>query len=558
MRHRLQRLRDWLADRMEIDEPHKMNLYIDVAQGASLLQLNYWLELIFAAGIATLGLALNSPAVIIGAMLISPLMSPILSMGLSLASGDFVLAVLSAVKLFLSCTAAIALATLLVYYLPFKEITSEIAARTQPNVLDLFVALFSGAIGSISTCKPMRGIVTSIPGVAIAVALMPPLCVVGHGIGIATSHSVIDGLRVAQGGFLLFLTNLVAITFTAMIVFLLLYIDTDNVKLQVKEWHQQNRESQFIQMLLSNNRFLQKLRPIGSLPGRLLIVLSIVGLLFIPLSRAIDRLTQEVSTRNEENRIRRVVREVWNQQLGRYANGELRSSLQQLTVQQQGQELVLGLTIVTNSPLTRQERQQYVQVLAQKLQKSPDQILVNLIEIPTTQVAKPLPEIGELNWGDMYNSVLGAIEQNIRQVQLPGEQQLVGYKVLQTGIEIAYLADQPLSRDAAVLLQRDYARTLPLSNITVKLRFIDRQFQPLPLARAGSELAPLTQLHLDRLASLLADYPRLRLQLSLPANDPQLQSLVKDYFAVYHHIPPDRVATLVGEETGAIFLLAGS
>lgn len=558
MHRRLQHLRDWLADRMEIDEPHKMSLYIDVAQGASLLQLNYWLELIFAAGIATLGLALNSPAVIIGAMLISPLMSPILSMGLSLASGDFVLAVLSAVKLFLSCTAAIALATLLVYYLPFKEITSEIAARTQPNVLDLFVALFSGAIGSISTCKPMRGIVTSIPGVAIAVALMPPLCVVGHGIGIATSHSVIDGSRVAQGGFLLFLTNLVAITFTAMIVFLLLHIDTDNVKLRVKEWHQQNRESQFIQMILSNNRLLQKLRPIGSLPGRLLIVLSIVGLLFIPLSRAIDRLTQEVSTRNEENRIRRVVREVWNQQLGRYGNGELRSSLQQLTVQQQGQELVLGLTIVTNSPLTLQERQQYVQVLAQKLQKSPDQILVNLIEIPTTQVAKPLPEIGELNWGDMYNSVLGAIEQNIRQVQLPGEQQLVGYKVLQTGIEIAYLADQPLSGDAAVLLQRDYARILPLGNITVKLQFIARQFQPLPLARAGGELAPLTKLHLDRLASLLADYPRLRLQLSLPADDPQLQSLVKDYFAAYHHIPPDRVKTLVGEETGAIFLLADS
>ncbi len=91
--------------------------------------------MLFSAGIATLGLALNSPAVIIGAMLISPLMGPILASGLALAAGDFVLGTRAAVNLLLSCIVAILFAVILVTLLPFKEVTAEIAGRTQPNTL---------------------------------------------------------------------------------------------------------------------------------------------------------------------------------------------------------------------------------------------------------------------------------------------------------------------------------------------------------------------------------------------------------------------------------------
>ena len=97
--------------------------------------------------------------------------------------------------------------------------------RTHPNTLDLAVAFFSGAIGSIAICKEVKGVVTSIPGVAIAVALMPPLGVVGYGFAVAYNVNLDEGMQVAMGGGLLFLTNLVAITFTAMIVFLALHID---------------------------------------------------------------------------------------------------------------------------------------------------------------------------------------------------------------------------------------------------------------------------------------------------------------------------------------------
>ena len=159
-----QRVRDWFARSLGVKQEKKEEIYLQISRSATLTDVSYWSQVFFSAGIATLGLALNSPAVIIGAMLISPLMGPILASGLALATGDFVLAARAAANLLLSCLLAILFAVVLVALLPFKEITAEIAARTQPNTLDLVVALFSGAVGSIAICKEVKGVVTSIPG----------------------------------------------------------------------------------------------------------------------------------------------------------------------------------------------------------------------------------------------------------------------------------------------------------------------------------------------------------------------------------------------------------
>ena len=121
-----QNSRNWLGTQMGVDEQRKAEVYLEISQAATLRDASYWLQVVFAAGIATLGLILNSPAVIIGAMLISPLMGPILSLGLSLATGDFVLLARAIANLVLSCTVAISFAVILIFSLPFKEITSEI------------------------------------------------------------------------------------------------------------------------------------------------------------------------------------------------------------------------------------------------------------------------------------------------------------------------------------------------------------------------------------------------------------------------------------------------
>lgn len=259
--------RDRLARKLGVSPERKLEVYLELSKSTSLRDPSYWLQLLFAAGIATMGLVLNSPAVIIGAMLISPLMGPILAGGLSFAAGDFILGLRAGSMLFLSCLVAIAFSVLLVGFLPFKEITGEIAARTQPTTLDLVVALFSGAIGSMAICKETKGVVTSIPGVAIAVALMPPLCVVGYGFGVAVSLDGTEGLRVARGGGLLFLTNLVAITFTAMVTFLILHIDTEQVRERIREWRREDQESVIARYLLQRFRLTPRIRNIGGGAG---------------------------------------------------------------------------------------------------------------------------------------------------------------------------------------------------------------------------------------------------------------------------------------------------
>src|SRR5665213_2400324 len=119
------RLEHWLR----IDPAIKPTIYLQVYATADLRNLTYWLEIFFSAGIATLGLVLNSPAVIIGGMLISPLMEPIMATGMGLATGDLFLAVKAIVKLIASIVLAVALSAFLVWLLPFHSPTSEILSR---------------------------------------------------------------------------------------------------------------------------------------------------------------------------------------------------------------------------------------------------------------------------------------------------------------------------------------------------------------------------------------------------------------------------------------------
>jgi uncharacterized hydrophobic protein (TIGR00271 family) len=140
--------------------------------------------LIFAIFIASLGLNVNSTAVIIGAMLISPLMGPIIGMGLAVGTNDLDL-LRRAAKNFGVAT-LISVLTAMVYFLitPLSEARSELLARTSPTLYDVLIAFCGGAAGIIALCTRGKGNV--IPGVAIATALMPPLCTAGY--GLATGH----------------------------------------------------------------------------------------------------------------------------------------------------------------------------------------------------------------------------------------------------------------------------------------------------------------------------------------------------------------------------------
>ena len=170
----------------------------------------FFVMVLLSCTVATYGLLSNSTAVVIGAMLVAPLMGPILGGALAVATNSKPLLTMSIKTEALGVITAIVLAALLTLVLPHAELTSEVMARTAPTILDLVVALASGAAGTYAMCVKPQG--ATLPGVAIATALMPPLCVVG--IGLAKQN-----FSVVSGATLLFLANMIAINVAAIAMF---------------------------------------------------------------------------------------------------------------------------------------------------------------------------------------------------------------------------------------------------------------------------------------------------------------------------------------------------
>ncbi len=206
-----------------------------ISEGVSIRGYNVWL-LFCSAALASIGLDTNSTAVIIGAMLISPLMSPILGIGLSLGIHDRQLLLRSARNLVIAVVLSLIASVLYFSISPFANATAEIQARTFPILLDVLVALFGGVAGIISISR--RGTLIALPGVAIATALMPPLCTAGY--GIATLQWEYFG-----GAFYLFFINAV---FISLATFLMVkYLGFPEITYRTKK---QQRLSNFLFTML--------------------------------------------------------------------------------------------------------------------------------------------------------------------------------------------------------------------------------------------------------------------------------------------------------------------
>ena len=202
--------------------------------------INFFVLIVLSCVIATLGLLLNSGAVVIGAMLVAPLMSPILAFSLGLVLGDVRLIRLSIEAVFKGVALAIIIAVFIGVLSPFKELTDEIMARTQPTLLDLVVALASGTAGAYALAH--KDVSAALPGVAIAAALMPPLGAIGLGLSLGDA-------QVAGGAFLLFVTNIASISLAGAIVFMLLGIRPETWRPETRQqiWH---RLTGFLLLLL--------------------------------------------------------------------------------------------------------------------------------------------------------------------------------------------------------------------------------------------------------------------------------------------------------------------
>ncbi|HRG17560.1 MAG TPA: TIGR00341 family protein [Flavobacterium lutivivi] len=160
----------------------KTNVVLEnVTSNISFRGSNIWI-LACAIVVASVGLNVNSTAVIIGAMLISPLMGPIVGAGFGLGIFDFNLLKRSLKNLFIATLVSLIVSSIYFFISPFKETQSELLSRTSPTIYDVLIAFFGGLVGAIAITRKEKG--NPIPGVAIATALMPPLCTAGYGIAI--------------------------------------------------------------------------------------------------------------------------------------------------------------------------------------------------------------------------------------------------------------------------------------------------------------------------------------------------------------------------------------
>lgn len=198
----------WRRWRERLVEPVDQDAVIaNVTDGGGLTP-RFAFMAVMSCGIAILGLLQSSAAVVIGAMLISPLMGPIVQLGFSLCVVDFRMMGRALLALLAGVVLALGTAMCIVWLSPLREATSEVLARTQPTLFDLLVALLSGLAGGYAVIT-RKG--EAIVGVAIATALMPPLAVVAF--GLATGD-----MGIAGGAFFLFMTNLLAIALSVTLI----------------------------------------------------------------------------------------------------------------------------------------------------------------------------------------------------------------------------------------------------------------------------------------------------------------------------------------------------
>lgn len=269
----------------------------------------FFLLVVLSSVIATLGLLVDSPATIIGAMLVAPLMSPIIGLGLASITGDSILLRDSVTALIRGAILAILISCILTWIngnLPFivlqdNQLPTEIVTRTHPSPLDLGIALAGGLAAAFALAMP--NISAALPGVAIATAIMPPLCTIGIGVALGRWD-------IAGGATLLFITNAVTIAFAAILVFFTLGFNP-----RPKD---------------RNNHLPRSLQISAGLTLAILVPLSLLSVQFVKQA-SIDRTIQQVV----------------NEKITSMNNAELVG----LKSQVEGDTLKLEITIRTISPL---------------------------------------------------------------------------------------------------------------------------------------------------------------------------------------------------------------
>jgi uncharacterized hydrophobic protein (TIGR00271 family) len=284
----IMRMQDRLVYLLGTDVEGRSELVASMLRRDKRESIAYWLQLCVSVGIATLGLVVGSSAVVIGAMLVAPLMAPIVALAMGLAARSPFLVLRTAGRIALSVAIAVGGAAGTTLLLPFHELNAEISARASPTLLDLMTAAFCALAGVYASLNRSSNTATTAAGTAISLSLVPPLCASGFGLGAGAWH-------VARGAALLFLTNLVAIVVVGTVAFVATGFNRVRTTALEREELEQGKGA-----TLSKALARQLTRLFASRAGpvlRFLMPFVLLAALFVPLERALNEVAWEVRVR---------------------------------------------------------------------------------------------------------------------------------------------------------------------------------------------------------------------------------------------------------------------
>ena len=472
-------------------------LFRETADAATATDLPFWSVLLLSGAIATLGLGLNQTAVVIGAMLVAPLLGPLLGLSLALAVGDGRLALQTALTILIGAASVIALAAVLTFVLPFQDVTAEIASRTRPTTLDLGIAVFSGLAGAVVTVSRETRLSASIPGVAIAVALIPPLGVAGFAIGT-------QRWELLQGPLLLFGANLGGIVLSGMGAFLLVGMHRDDVLRAARQWHR-DAELPGLAGRIDRSPTLASLRVFESTWARVGLVLAFIAAVSVPLTSSLGQVLRET-------RVERAV----NAAVSTLQAGGDASVLSRDVAFGNGTSAV-RFRVATTGWIDADERSDVERTLSAAAGEPVTVTLEQLVAsdgdfealaarfpsetAPAVSAAPPLPSATLDDLRAEIDRVLGGLT-------LPDGVRPVGAEVSVGGgaprVVVAYAARRALPPEAEAIVARQAADALGL----------DRRAVGLEAVVVGPRAVPSDSAGVRALAALVARHPALRLTIT--------------------------------------------
>ncbi|EPG74574.1 PF04087 domain protein [Leptospira fainei serovar Hurstbridge str. BUT 6] len=276
---------------LDINEEEALFALRDIDDGAQILSLRYWIFLTASSGIATLGVMLTSPAILIGGMMLSPILRPVTGISAGFAIGDVYLSIKSILNLIIGCLLTIVTAALLSWISSVNEINPELLSRISPNISYFLICIFCGLLSFIASIRTAKDNYKVGVGTILGVILLTPLCMLGFGLGVGIRSYIL------QGALLTFLTNISVIVVSGAICFYAVFKKC-NIPNVIHLLSSRRSKDERLYQFLSSFKLWQRLESQFSFENRVVFPSLLILIFSYPIFSSIFLLKQKAEVRN--------------------------------------------------------------------------------------------------------------------------------------------------------------------------------------------------------------------------------------------------------------------